>query len=80
MCDHKGEVCPNRLKKHAKYDVKNIASLACLGWSVPYLMVFPCLSQDFVVGGNSVTVELMGNVFNSPSVVVMCKKRDNGWL
>ena len=53
MKARKGGVYPNRFKKHAQYAVKHIASRACLGWSVPYLTVHPCLSQDFVAGGKS---------------------------
>ena len=49
MKTRKGGVYPNRFKKHAQSDVKHIASR---GWSVPSLTFCPCLSQDFVAGGN----------------------------
>ena len=49
----KGRVYPNRFKKYAQSDVNHIAYRACLEWSVPSLTVRPCLSQNFVNGGNS---------------------------
>ena len=48
-----GGVYLNRFKKHSQSAVKHIAYLSCLGWSLPSLTVCPCLSQDFVAGGNS---------------------------
>ena len=56
VCTCKGGVYPNMFKMHAKSAVKNIASRACLGWSVPSLMVLSCLSLYFFTGGNSMTV------------------------
>ena len=38
------------------------------------LVVFLCLSQDFISGGNYVTVEDMGNVFSYQLLLVMCRK------
>ena len=40
---------------------------------MPSLIVHSCLSQYFVVGGNSVTIETMGGVFSSILVLVMFK-------
>ena len=59
----KGRVYPNRFKNHAKSAVKHIISQACLGWIVPSLMVFPCLSQDFVSGGNYLRFRQSGMPF-----------------
>ena len=55
-CTCKGGLYPNRFKKHEKSAAKHIEPQTCLGRSVPYLTVSPCLSQEFVAGGNSVTV------------------------
>ena len=74
-CTCKGGVYPNRFKKHAKYSVKNFVSRYFLGSSVPYLTVRPCLSQYFVSGSDSMTVQAKGGVFYSPLVVVMCKNQ-----
>ena len=53
MKTHKGGLYPNRFKNHAQSSVKHVASRACLGLSVRSVTVRPCLSQDFVAGGNS---------------------------